>query len=67
MGDTEPEPAIFYNQAIPQMEGLGHQPSHKTFDLQFVLPAEFSGTRAYYNGHQRNFIKQLMGADSVKR
>lgn len=30
MGDLEPEPAIFCNQVLPQVEGLGHQPSQKT-------------------------------------
>ena len=37
-GGTEPEPAISCNQARLPVEGLGHQPSHKAFDLQFVLP-----------------------------
>ena len=31
MENIEPEPAIFSNQAT-LVEGLGHQPSHKTFD-----------------------------------
>lgn len=31
--DVEPEPGVFCNQARPQMEELGHQPSHKPFDL----------------------------------
>lgn len=30
--DTEPELAIFYNQTMFLAVGLGHQPSHKTFD-----------------------------------
>ena len=38
MEDMEPEMATFCNQARLPMEGLGHQLSHKTFDLQFVLP-----------------------------
>jgi hypothetical protein len=37
MGDTEPEVAISQNQEGLSMEGLGHQPSHKTFDLEIVL------------------------------
>ena len=41
MGGLDPEPVTFCNQARLQVEGLGHQPSHKTFDLQFVLPAVF--------------------------
>jgi hypothetical protein len=32
------------SSARPQMEGPGHQPSHTTFDLQFVLSAECSRT-----------------------
>lgn len=44
MGDMEPEPTIFYNQARPQVERLGHQPSDKTINLQFALPSECSGT-----------------------
>jgi hypothetical protein len=28
------------NKARPQVEGLGHQPSHKNFNPQLVLPAE---------------------------
>lgn len=34
MGDMEPELAIFCSQARIQVEGLGHQHSHKTFNLQ---------------------------------
>ena len=33
MGDTEPELAIFCNEARLPVEGLGHESSHKTFDL----------------------------------
>jgi hypothetical protein len=36
--DIEPEPVIFCNQARVPVEGLEHQPSHKTFDLKFDLP-----------------------------
>ena len=63
----EPEPDVFCNQARPQVEELGHQPSHKPFDLQFVLPVECSGTGAQWNPyqrHQRDFIQQLMGTDA---
>jgi hypothetical protein len=58
-----PESVIFCNQARPQVEG--HQPSHKTFDLQFVLLTECSGTGAQQNHQrdQRDFIQQLMEAD----
>jgi len=30
MGDTKPELAILVNQPRPQVEGLGHKPSHTT-------------------------------------
>jgi hypothetical protein len=33
------ERTISYNQARHAVEGLGNHPSHKTFDLQFALPA----------------------------
>lgn len=59
-----PAPTIFCNQKIRQEEGLGHKPSHKTFNLQLVLPAESSRTTAQDNTHQRaqrQFIQQLMG------
>lgn len=39
MGDIDLEQDLC-NQAILLMEGLGHQPNHKTFDLQFALPIE---------------------------
>jgi hypothetical protein len=35
MGDMEPELTISYNQARLPVEGLGHQPSHKSFNLHF--------------------------------
>ena len=38
-GDTEPELAVFYSQARLLAVELGHQPGHKTFDLQSVLSA----------------------------
>lgn len=34
----EPEPPISYNQVSISVEGLGHHPSCKLFDLQFLLP-----------------------------
>lgn len=46
MEDTNPEPSIFYNKARPHMGVLGHQPNYNTFNLQFVLSAEYSGTGA---------------------
>lgn len=45
MEDMEPEPAIIYNQEHPQAEGLGHQPSHKTSDLQCVMLANEMGLK----------------------
>lgn len=45
MGDKEPEPVIFCNQARLPMDGLGHQPSHKISDLQFVEHGRYSGVR----------------------
>lgn len=63
-GDSEL--AIFCNQAN-QVEGLGHQSSHITFELQCVLPAECSGPLAYrivcHQGDKRGFLQQPMGAD----
>ena len=32
----ETEMVISYSQARLPVEGLGYQPSHKTFDIQFV-------------------------------
>lgn len=66
MGDTEPELANFWNQESPQVEGLEHQSSHKTFNIQFVLPAECSVTGASHSHHQKDqndFLQQLIGAD----
>jgi hypothetical protein len=37
MGDWEPEIVTSCSQARLPMEEFGHQPSHKTFDPQFVL------------------------------
>lgn len=45
MGDTEPEPPISCNQARIAVEDLGHQLSHKNFDLQFVLPRRCAGVK----------------------
>lgn len=45
MGDMESTPAISSNQARLPVEGLGDQPSHKTFELQFVLPAGCAGVK----------------------
>jgi hypothetical protein len=44
-GDTEPEAAILCNQARLPMEELGHQTSHKSFDLQLVLPTRCAGVK----------------------
>lgn len=48
IGDTEPKSAICLNWAkgLTQMEGLGHQPSYKTFILQLALPEECARTTA---------------------
>jgi hypothetical protein len=49
------------------VEELGHQPSHKTFNLPFVLLVECDGTGAYQNHHQgdqKDFIQQLMEVDA---
>jgi hypothetical protein len=35
--------AIFCNQAMFPVVGLGHQPSDKTADLQSLLPARYAG------------------------
>jgi hypothetical protein len=43
------ELAIFYNQASLPREGLGHQLSHKTFNLQFVLPTKCAGVKMAQN------------------
>ena len=45
MREIELEMASFCNQARLLMEGLGQQPSHKTFDLQFVLPTRCAGVK----------------------
>jgi hypothetical protein len=50
------------------MEGLVHQPSHKTFAIRCVLPAEFSGTRPsiiIIKETREQLLQQLMGADAV--
>lgn len=57
--DMESEPGIFYNQSRPQVEGLGHQPRHKTLDLSYILPVECFGTRV-----SRIFIKQTIETSS---
>jgi hypothetical protein len=45
MGDMEYEYIISYNQARIPVEGLGWQSSHKTFDLQFILPRRYEGIK----------------------
>jgi hypothetical protein len=37
--------AISCNQVRLSMEGLRHQPSHKNFNLQFVLPTGHAGVK----------------------
>lgn len=43
MEDMEPELAIFCKQVRLLEEDLGHQLSHKAFDLQFLLPSRCVG------------------------
>ena len=38
MGDMKPEPTTCFNKVKFPIEELGHQSSHKTFGLHFVLP-----------------------------
>jgi hypothetical protein len=45
MEDTEPEPAIFCNQAKFPMVRLGHQQSHRAVYKQTALPARCAGGR----------------------
>jgi hypothetical protein len=45
MEDLEPETVSFCNQERLPKEGLGHQPSHKTFNQQFVLPTRYAGVK----------------------
>lgn len=47
--DMESELAIFCDQARLPLEGLGHKPSHKTFDLQFVLPTKCAVVKVAQN------------------
>ena len=56
MAAMDPELNIFGNQTRPQVERFGHKPRHKSFNLEFALPEEFSGTRAQHNHCQRDFI-----------
>lgn len=37
--NMKPKLAIFYKETRLLVKGLEHQMSHKTFSLQFVLPA----------------------------
>jgi hypothetical protein len=49
MGNTEPELAIFCNRARIVAVRLGNLPSHKTFDLQSVLPIRCAGVMVAQN------------------
>ena len=49
IGDTESEPAIFYNQASLPAVGLEQQPSHRTFDVQTDLPVTSAVIMVLYN------------------
>jgi hypothetical protein len=44
-GDLGPEQALSRNQATLPVEGLGQQPSHKTFKVQYVLPTRCAGVK----------------------
>ena len=41
--DAELELSIFCNQTMLSVVELEHQPSHKTFNLQSVLPEIYAG------------------------
>ena len=45
MRNREPEVVIFYNKVRVLVVGLEHQSSHKTFDLQSVLPERCAGVK----------------------
>jgi hypothetical protein len=45
MEDIEPEPTISYNQERVPVVERRQQPSHKTFNLQVVLPAKCDGVK----------------------
>lgn len=65
MEDRDLELAIICIHTSPQMEGLGYKLSHKTFNLQFTLLANWTGD--YHNHHQRDqrdFFQQLTGTDA---
>jgi hypothetical protein len=65
-GERDPESAVFYYQARPQVEGLGHQPRHKTFNLQYDLPSVPGlGPSRIVIRNQRGFIWQPLGANAV--
>ena len=42
MGDMKPELDISYNMQRLPLEGLGHQPTHKCLDPQFVLSIRYA-------------------------
>lgn len=44
VGDIETEVATFSQEGLP-VEGGGCQPTHKTFNPKFVLPARYAGMR----------------------
>lgn len=47
--DSEPEATIFYSKAEVPVVGLVHQPNHKTFDLQSILPEKCAGALVSQN------------------
>ena len=44
-GNMEPEVVTSYSQIRLQMEGGGHQFTHKSFDSKFVLPTRCAGIK----------------------
>jgi hypothetical protein len=49
MWDMGSELAIFCDQARLPVKGLGHKPSHKTLDLQFVRPEKCAAVKVAQN------------------
>jgi hypothetical protein len=45
LGVIKPEITTAYNQVRLPMKGLGHEPTQKTLDPQFVLPTGYAGIK----------------------
>ena len=52
-GNMATEQSIFYNQARPKVQVLGHQPSLKTYNLYFFILSGYVSTISQHNCHQR--------------